>query len=296
MVGAGAAEGSLDASQHAQADAGARRAAHHRRDHARRVPQAHREGRGARAALPAGAGRRADGRGHDQHPARAARALRDPPRREAQGLGAGGGGGAVAPLHRRPLPARQGHRPGGRGGVAAAHGDRLDAGGARRGRAPRDAARDRARGAAQGEGQGVARAAREAREGAGRPQGEARPAEGAVGAGEGRDPADAQAQGRARSRCGSRSSGRSAAGDYAKASELQYGRLPQLEKEIQEREAHLTVGHADAEGGSRRGRHRRGRQPLDAHPRQQADGGRDPEAARAWRNGCTSASSGRTRP
>ena len=32
------------------------------------------------------------------------------------------------------------------------------------------------------------------------------------------------------------------AGDYAKASELQYGRLPQLEKEIQMREAHLTSG------------------------------------------------------
>jgi ATP-dependent Clp protease ATP-binding subunit ClpB len=32
------------------------------------------------------------------------------------------------------------------------------------------------------------------------------------------------------------------AGDYARASELQYGRLPQLEKEIHEREAHLTAG------------------------------------------------------
>ena len=41
--------------EHAQADARARRAAHDRRDDARRVPQAHREGRGARAALPAGA-------------------------------------------------------------------------------------------------------------------------------------------------------------------------------------------------------------------------------------------------
>ena len=41
--------------QPAQADAGARRAALHRRHHARRVPQAHREGRRARAPLPAGA-------------------------------------------------------------------------------------------------------------------------------------------------------------------------------------------------------------------------------------------------
>jgi ATP-dependent Clp protease ATP-binding subunit ClpB len=58
--------------EHAQADARPRRAPHRRRDDARRVPQVHREGRGARAALPAGHGRRADGRGHDQHPARPA--------------------------------------------------------------------------------------------------------------------------------------------------------------------------------------------------------------------------------
>ena len=44
----------------AQAGAGARRAALRRRHHARRVPQAHREGRRARAALPAGVRRRAD--------------------------------------------------------------------------------------------------------------------------------------------------------------------------------------------------------------------------------------------
>ena len=48
--------------EHAQADAGPRRAARDRRDDARRVPQAHREGRGARAALPAGPRRRAVGR------------------------------------------------------------------------------------------------------------------------------------------------------------------------------------------------------------------------------------------
>ena len=46
--------------QHHQAGARARRAAVHRRDDAQRVPQAHREGLGARAALPAGHGRRAD--------------------------------------------------------------------------------------------------------------------------------------------------------------------------------------------------------------------------------------------
>ena len=57
--------------EHAEADARPRRAAHDRRDHARRVPQAHRKGRGARTPLPAGRRRRADRRGHDQHSARA---------------------------------------------------------------------------------------------------------------------------------------------------------------------------------------------------------------------------------
>ena len=41
--------------EHAEADAGARRAAHHRRDDAQRVSEVHREGRRARAPLPAGA-------------------------------------------------------------------------------------------------------------------------------------------------------------------------------------------------------------------------------------------------
>ncbi len=82
--------------QPAQADAGPRRAALHRRHHARRVPQAHREGRGARAALPAGAGGPAVGRGHHLDPARPAGALRSASRRAHQGRGAGGRGGAVA--------------------------------------------------------------------------------------------------------------------------------------------------------------------------------------------------------
>jgi ATP-dependent Clp protease ATP-binding subunit ClpB len=62
----------MDAGQPAQARAGPRRAALHRRDDARRVPQAHREGRRARAALPAGARRRAERGGHDRDPARPA--------------------------------------------------------------------------------------------------------------------------------------------------------------------------------------------------------------------------------
>ena len=58
-----------------KAHAGARRAALHRRHHPGRVPQVHREGRGAGAALPAGTGGRADGGGHHLHPARPEGAL-----------------------------------------------------------------------------------------------------------------------------------------------------------------------------------------------------------------------------
>ena len=115
VVGAGAAEGGSRRGEPAQAGPGPRRAALHRRDDARRISQAHREGRRPRAPLPAGLRRRADRRRHDRHPPRPEAALRSPSQgREDQGLGAGRRGRAVAPLHHRPLPARQGDRPDGR--------------------------------------------------------------------------------------------------------------------------------------------------------------------------------------
>ena len=110
--------------QPAQADARARRAARRRRDDARRVPQAHREGRRARAALPAGARGRAVGGRHDRDPARAEGALRGAPRRPHPRRGADRRGRALGALHHRPLPPGQGDRPRRRGGVAAADGDR----------------------------------------------------------------------------------------------------------------------------------------------------------------------------
>ena len=203
VVGAGAAEGAMDASQPAEADAGARRAALHRRHDAGRVSQAHREGRRARAPLPADHRRPAGRRGHDQHPARAARALRGPPRRPHHRLGAGRRRGAVQPLHHRALPARQGDRPGRRVRVPPADGDGLDAGRARRDRAAPDAARDRARGAAQGEGRRLEGAARRARARAGRPARARRRDEVAVGAREGGravDPRHARGAGAPRAR------------------------------------------------------------------------------------------------
>ena len=111
--------------QHAQADAGPRRAAHGRRDHAGRVPRADREGPRAGAPLPAGAGRRAVRRGHHRDPARAQGPLRGPPQGADRGRRAGRRRDPLRPLHHLPLPARQGHRPGRRGGLPAAHGDRL---------------------------------------------------------------------------------------------------------------------------------------------------------------------------
>ena len=87
--------------QHDQADAGARRAAHDRRDHARRVPQVHREGRSPRASVPAGVRRPAVGRGHDRDPARPEGALRGPPRRPHPGRGPRRGVGALGSLHHR---------------------------------------------------------------------------------------------------------------------------------------------------------------------------------------------------
>ena len=134
-------------------------------------------------------------RGHHQHSARPARALRDSPRGGVQGRRSRGRGGAVAALHQRPLPAGQGHRPHRRGGFQAADRDRLAAGRARRGGAPDHAARDRARGAAERDRRRVAGAPGGARQGPRGPEGGTQPPAGAVGAREGRHPVVSGAQG-----------------------------------------------------------------------------------------------------
>ncbi len=155
--------------QPAQADARARRAARGRRHHPRRVPQAHREGRRARAALPAGDRGRALRGGHDRDPARTQGALRGAPRRAHPGRGDHRGGHALPALHRGPLPTGQGDRPDRRGGLRAAHRDRLDAHRDRHGGAADPAARDRAPGAQEGKGRGLGGAPRGDRARAGRP-------------------------------------------------------------------------------------------------------------------------------
>jgi ATP-dependent Clp protease ATP-binding subunit ClpB len=61
MVGAGKAEGAIDAGNMLKPALAPRRAALRGRDHARRIPQVRREGCGARAAVPERSGRRAVG-------------------------------------------------------------------------------------------------------------------------------------------------------------------------------------------------------------------------------------------
>ena len=141
-----------------QADARARRAADDRRDHARRVPQAPREGRRARAAVPADRGAGAQRRPHDRDPQGAARPLRGAPPRELHRRRARRGGEPGRPLHQRPVPARQGDRPDRRGRLAHAHPPHDRA--ARRARGRRE---DRRRAPAQGDRRSTARTSRRPR-------------------------------------------------------------------------------------------------------------------------------------
>ena len=122
IVGAGSAEGAMDASQHHQARAVARRVAVRRRDHAQRIPQVHREGRRARTPLPDRSWSR---RPASTRPIEILKGLR--PKYEAHHKAkmhrrsARGRRQAFRPLPHRPLPARQGHRRDGRSRRARAH-------------------------------------------------------------------------------------------------------------------------------------------------------------------------------
>ncbi len=110
LVGAGGAEGAIDAANVLKPVAVARRDPVHRRHHDGRVPQVHREGRRPGAAVP-DHHRRPAHRGADaRHPQGPARPLRGPPPRPDHRRGPRAGGRAVQPLHHRARPARQGHR------------------------------------------------------------------------------------------------------------------------------------------------------------------------------------------
>ena len=270
IVGAGAAEGAVDAAQLLKPMLVARRAARGRSDDARRVPQAHREGRRARTPLPARLRRRAVGRGHDRDPARPEGALRSAPPRADPRRRPRRRRRALRPLHLRPPAPRQGDRPRRRGRFAAEDGDRQLPSRARPGASRRPAARDRAR----RDGQGVEGGARAGRAPARGREGAPRRARRPLGRGEGRARPDrrdhesdrpAADGGRAR-----RARGRSAA----------RGR-DSLRRAACAREGARRARGADrpdGEGRGRRGRHRRSRRLLDRHPRLAPARGRDREA------------------
>ena len=97
--------------QPAQAGAGARHAAHDRRDHLVGIPAVFREGPGADPPLPADPGRRAGRRALLRHAARHPRADGEAPQRAHLRRGDRRGGQAVAPLHSGAPAARQGGEP-----------------------------------------------------------------------------------------------------------------------------------------------------------------------------------------
>ena len=116
LVGAGSAEGSLDAANILKPALSRGEIQCIGATTPGGVPKAHREGPRARAALPGREGGLAD-RGGDgpDHP-RGEGALREVPQRALPRRGDRGGRLPVEPLHHRPLPARQGDRPDRRGG------------------------------------------------------------------------------------------------------------------------------------------------------------------------------------
>ena len=91
-----------------QARPRARAAPVHRRHDHQRVPQVHREGQGARAAISAGVHRRAQSRGHREHPEGTEAQVRAAPRGEDSRRGAAGRGEAQQPVPARSVLAGQG--------------------------------------------------------------------------------------------------------------------------------------------------------------------------------------------
>ena len=179
------------------------------------------------------------------------------------------------PLHRRPLPARQGDRPDRRGGVAAEDRDRLAADRDRRGRAPRDAAGDRADVAEQGERRGVARAPRGDRAELAELQ-ERSSAMKAQWQNE-KDAIEESPSSRSDSRGAGGGRARRARGGPQRAAELRYGEIPTSNaSSLRQRRAERASEDATArkprpsrsQRGDRRRGHRRGRRELDRHPRQ----------------------------
>jgi ATP-dependent Clp protease ATP-binding subunit ClpB len=187
------------------------------------------------------------------------------------------------PLHHRPLPAGQGHRPDRRGRLQDQDRDRLQARGHRPPGPPPDPAADRARSRAQGEGRGLAEALRPDR-GRDRQAAEGnlrlrRDLEGREGAGPGQRASAKEEIDKLKTEI--EESTRK--GDFNKVAELQYGKLPALEKRLKEAQAQKpSKGKSGARAAAHAGRRRRNRRGGGArhrHPGRQADAGRARQAA-----------------
>ncbi len=154
------------------------------------------------------------------------------------------GGRALASLHHRPLPARQGDRPDRRGRRAHQDGDRLQARGDGPARPPHHPAQDRARGGEEGKGRGVEEAPRGDRGGDRAPRARIRrPRRGVAGReGAGRRQRSTSRKRSTRSSC--RWTRPSARATGRRCRELQYGKLPQLEAQLKKADKTLAAEQA----------------------------------------------------
>ena len=226
-------------------------------------------------------------RGHDLDPARPEGEIRGPPRRPHHRRGDRRRGDAVEPLHRRPLPARQGDRPDRRGGLAPAHAGRFQAGRARRARPPHHPAQDRAGGAEEGDRRRLARPAGQALGRAQRAAREVRRADDALAGGEGQARRGAEAERGSRERA-QRARPGAAQGRLFRSGTARLWRDPRAGEEARRHRGPELRG-AGRRGGDARpcraGRvaldRRAGRQDARRRARQAAeDGDRDRQARR----------------
>ena len=265
--------------EHAEADAGPRRAAHDWRDDARRVPEVHREGRRARAPLPArrsSASRRSRTRSASCAAcASATRSTTASSSRTPRSWRRRCSRTATSPIASCPTrpstsSTRRRRSCGWRSTRCRPSSTRSSGASCSSRSSARRCARRRTRRPRSG-------SAKLDKELADLKEERTRPRR-ALAAGEGGHPAASRTLKEELEQLRHEIERAQRAGDYAKASELQYGRMPELEKQIRERggaAGRPAEGPPHAEGGGRRGGHRRGRQQVDAHPGEPADGGRD---------------------
>jgi len=141
----------------------------------------------------------------------------------------------------RPFPSRQGGRPRRRSGFAAQDRDRVDADRDRPDGTPNHDARDGASGPPQGEGRGQQGTPHQAREGAGRDQGD-RLGLKARWQREKEEIGKSQKINEQMENLRNELAMAQRQGDFAKASEIQYGRIPELQAKLEEHNAKLAKG------------------------------------------------------